>query len=151
MNMKKIIVLFCAVVFAMNVDAQKANPVKWTFTAIKKSDKQYEVVASATIDAPWHMYSQFVSGGPIPTTFTFSKNPLIQLAGKTKEKGKLQKMYDKNFKTELSFFSDKVDFIQTVNLKVASKTNLVGMVEYSICNDDRCLPPAKVSFEVALN
>jgi hypothetical protein len=25
------------------------------------------------------------------------------------------------------------------------------MVEYSICNDDRCLPPAKVSFEVALN
>ena len=149
--MKKLLVLFCSIVFAMNVDAQKANPVKWTFTAIKKSDKQYEVVASATIDAPWHMYSQFVSGGPIPTTFTFSKNPLIQLAGKTKEKGKLQKMYDKNFKTELSFFSDKVDFIQTVNLKVASKTNLVGVVEYSVCNDDRCLPPVKVPFEVALN
>ncbi len=149
--MKNLVVLFCSIVFAMNVNAQKSNPVKWTFTAIKKSDKQYEVVASATIDAPWHMYSQFVSGGPIPTTFTFSKNPLVQLAGKTKEKGKLQKMYDKNFKTELSFFSDKVEFIQTVNLKVASKTNLVGMVEYSICNDDRCLPPAKVSFEVALN
>jgi len=151
LSMKKLIVLFCSIVFAMNVHAQKPNPVKWTFSAIKKSDKQYEVVASATIDAPWHMYSQFVSGGPMPTTFTFSKNPLIQLAGKTKEKGKLQKMYDKNFKTELSFFSDKVDFIQTVNLKVASKTNLVGVVEYSICNDDRCLPPAKVSFEVALN
>jgi len=149
--MKKLIVLFCSIVFAMNVHAQKPNPVKWTFSAIKKSDKQYEVVASASIDAPWHMYSQFVSGGPMPTTFTFSKNPLIQLAGKTKEKGKLQKMYDKNFKTELSFFSDNVDFIQTVNLKVASKTNLVGVVEYSICNDDRCLPPAKVSFEVALN
>ena len=149
--MKKLIVLFCSIVFAMNVHAQKPNPVKWTFSAIKKSDKQYEVVASATIDAPWHMYSQFVSGGPMPTHFTFSKNPLIQLVGKTKEKGKLQKMYDKNFKTELSFFSDKVDFIQTVNLKVASKTNLVGVVEYSICNDDRCLPPAKVSFEVALN
>jgi len=150
MNMKKIIILFCAVFFAMNVNAQKSNPVKWSFTAVKKSDKQYDIVATATIDAPWHIYSQFVSGGPIPTHFTFSKNPLIQLAGKTKEKGKLQKMYDKNFKTELSFFSDKVDFIQTVNLKVASKTNLVGMVEYSICNDDRCLPPAKVSFEVAL-
>ena len=148
--MKNLVVLFCSIVFAMNVHAQKPNPVKWTFTAIKKSDKQYELVATATIDAPWHIYSQFVSGGPIPTTFTFSKNPLIQLAGKTKENGKLQKMYDKNFKTELAFFSDKVDFIQIVNLKVASKTNLVGVVEYSICNDDRCLPPAKVSFEVAL-
>ncbi|MEI6152235.1 MAG: protein-disulfide reductase DsbD domain-containing protein [Chitinophagia bacterium] len=148
--MKNLVVLFCSIVFAMNVHAQKPNPVKWSFTAIKKSDKQYEVVATAAIDAPWHIYSQFVSGGPIPTTFTFSKNPLIQLAGKTKENGKLQKMYDKNFKTELAFFSDKVDFIQIVNLKVASKTNLVGVVEYSICNDDRCLPPAKVSFEVAL-
>ena len=148
--MKNLVVLFCSIVFAMNVHAQKPNPVKWSFTAIKKSDKQYEVVATATIDAPWHIYSQFVSGGPIPTTFTFSKNPIIQLAGKTKENGKLQKMYDKNFKTELAFFSDKVDFIQIVNLKVASKTNLVGVVEYSICNDDRCLPPAKVSFEVAL-
>jgi thiol:disulfide interchange protein DsbD len=135
----------------MNVNAQKPNPVKWTFTAIKKSDKQYEVLASATIDAPWHMYSQFVSSGPIPTHFTFSKNPLIQLVGKTKENGKLQKMFDKNFNTELAFFSDKVDFVQTINLKVASKTNLVGMVEYSVCNDDRCLPPAKVSFEVALH
>jgi hypothetical protein len=54
--MKKLLVLFCSIVFAMNVDAQKPNPVKWTFTAIKKSDKQYEVVASATIDVPWHMY-----------------------------------------------------------------------------------------------
>jgi thiol:disulfide interchange protein DsbD len=151
MNMKKLIVLFCLVVFAFNVNAQKMNPVKWSFTAVKKSDKQYDIVATATIDAPWHMYSQFVSGGPIPTHFTFSKNPLIQLVGKTKENGKLQKMYDKNFKTELSFFSDKVDFVQTVNLKVASKTNLVGVVEYSVCNDDRCLPPAKVTFEVALN
>ena len=151
MNMKKIIVLFCALVFAFNVNAQKTNPVKWSFTAVKKTDKQYELVATATIDASWHIYSQFVSSGPIPTNFTFSKNPLIQLAGKTKEKGKLQKMYDKNFKTELSFFSDKVDFVQTVNLKVASKTNLVGVVEYSVCNDDRCLPPVKVPFEVALN
>ena len=151
MNMKKITILFCAVVFAMNVNAQRPNPVKWTFTAVKKSDKQYEVVASATIDAPWHMYSQFVSGGPIPTHFTFSKNPLIQLAGKTKENGKLQKMFDKNLNTELAFFSEKVDFVQTVNLKVASKTNIVGVVEYSVCNDDRCLPPAKVTFEVALN
>ena len=151
MKMKKIIILFCALVFTFNVNAQKTNPVKWSFTAVKKTDKQYELIATATIDASWHIYSQFVSGGRIPTNFTFSKNPLIQLAGKTKEKGKLQKMYDKNFKTELSFFSDKVDFVQTVNLKVASKTNLVGVVEYSVCNDDRCLPPVKVPFEVALN
>ena len=149
--MKKIVVIVSSIFFVLNVQAQKPNPVKWSFTAVKKSEKQYEVVATAIIDAPWHIYSQFVKGGPIPTHFSFSKNPLVQLVGKTKEIGKLQKMFDKNFNTELTFFSDKVEFVQTVNLKVASKTNLAGIVDYSICNDDRCLPPAKVSFEVALH
>ena len=151
MNMKKIIVLLLGVVFTLQVNAQKPNPVKWTFAAVKKSDKQYEVTAKATIDATWHVYSQFVKGGPIPTSFKFSKNPLIQLVGKTKENGKLQKMFDKNFNAEISYFSNKVDFVQIVNLKVASKTNLAGEVEYTVCNDDRCLPPAKVFFEVALH
>lgn len=36
MNMKKLIILFCAVVFTFNVNAQKTNPVKWSFTALKK-------------------------------------------------------------------------------------------------------------------
>ena len=103
MNMKKIIVLFSAVVFAMNVDAQKPNPVKWSFTAVKKTDKQYELVATATIDASWHIYSQFVSGGPIPTNFTFSKNPLIQLAGKTRRKGNCKKWMIKISKQSLAF------------------------------------------------
>jgi thiol:disulfide interchange protein DsbD len=118
MNMKKIIVLLLGVVFTLQVNAQKPNPVKWTFAAVKKSDKQYEVTATATIDATWHVYSQFVKGGPIPTSFKFSKNPLIQLVGKTKENGKLQKMFDKNFNAEISYFSNKVDFVQIVNLKV---------------------------------
>ena len=60
-------------------------------------------------------------------------------------------MFDKNFNAEISYFSNKVDFVQIVNLKVASKTNLAGEVEYTVCNDDRCLPPAKVFFEVALH
>lgn len=149
--MKKLLVVLVMLFVVGSINAQKPNPVKWSFNAVKKSEKQYDLVATAVIDASWHVYSQFVSGGPIPTHFTFSKNPLIQLVGKTKEVGKLQKMFDKNFNTNLAFFSDKVDFIQTVNLKVASKTTLAGTVEYSVCNDDRCLPPAKVSFEVALH
>ena len=34
--------------------------------------------------------------------------------------------------------------------KTASKTKIVGEVEYGVCNDDRCLPPAKIAFEIAL-
>jgi hypothetical protein len=101
--MKKIIVLFCAVVFAFNVNAQKANPVKWSFTAVKKTDKQYELVATATIDASWHIYSQFVKKGPVPTTLQFAKNPLVVLKGSTKEVGNLEKKFDNNSKDYFTF------------------------------------------------
>jgi thiol:disulfide interchange protein DsbD len=146
--MKKILFLGFLALATFQVKAQKLNPVKWTFEAIKKSDKQYDIVSTATIDVPWHIYSQFVKGGPIPTTFEFKTNPLIVLNGKSKEVGKLEKTFDKNFNAIIATFAGKVQFIQSVTLKVASKTKLSGTVEYTSCNDEKCLPPVKLPFEV---
>ena len=148
--MKKGMILFCSVLMVFVAGAQKLNPVKWTFEAVKKSEKQYEIKISAAIEAPWHIYSQFVKDGPIPTTITYKANPLVQIKGPAKELGKIEKKFDKNFNTDIAYFSNNVQFSQLVNLKVASKTKIVGEVEYGVCNDDRCLPPAKIAFEIAL-
>jgi thiol:disulfide interchange protein DsbD len=150
MAMKKIIVICLILVSALQVNAQKLNPVKWTFEAVKVSDKQYDIVFTANVDAPWHIYSQFVAKGPVPTKIVFKKNALVQLKGKAKEIGKLEKHFDKNFGAEIAYFSNKVQFVQTVNLRAASKTSLSGEVEYMVCNDERCLPPTKIPFEVAV-
>ena len=120
--MKKWLLLISAVVVMTSVHAQKLNPTKWSFEAVKKADKQYEIIATATIESPWHIYSQFVKGGPIPTSIQFKKNPLITLVGKTKEEGKLEKKFDPNFKTTIATFGGTVKFKQLVNLKVSSKT-----------------------------
>jgi thiol:disulfide interchange protein DsbD len=146
--MKKILFLGLLAFASLQLFAQKLNPVKWTFEAIKKSEKQYDIVSTATIEAPWHIYSQFVKGGPIPTTFQFKANPLIVLNGKSKEVGKLEKTFDKNFNATIATFAGKVQFIQSVTLKVSSKTKLTGTVEYTSCNDEKCLPPVKLPFEV---
>ena len=74
----------------------------------------------------------------------------MQIKGTAKEIGNLEKKFDKNFNTEVAYFSNKVQFTQWANLKVASKTKIIGEIEYGVCNEDRCLPPAKVSFEIAL-
>ena len=148
--MKKWLLLMSAVVVMANVHAQKLNPTKWSFEAVKKADKQYEIIATATIESPWHIYSQFVKGGPIPTSIQFKKNPLITLVGKTKEEGKLEKQYDPNFKTMIATFAGTVKFKQLVSLKVSSKTKLSGTVDYTVCNYEKCLPPSKVDFEVNL-
>ena len=68
--------------FAVVVNAQINNPVKWTYTAKKISDKTYELHLTATIDGNWHMYAQDAGEGPEPTTIKFTTNPLISLGGR---------------------------------------------------------------------
>lgn len=148
--MKKSFVFVLCLFFIQHAFAQKLQPVKWVFEAVKKSEKQYEIIATASIDATWHIYSQFVKGGPQPTTIQFNVNPLVQLNGKAKEMGKLEKNFDKNFGVTIGTFSGTVKFVQLINLKVASKTKLSGIITYTVCNDEKCLPPAKQLFEISL-
>ena len=146
--MKKILLGLMIVLVALQGQSQKLAPVKWAYQAVKTGEKQYNIIITANVDAPWHIYSQFVKKGPLPTTVQFAKNPLVVLNGSTKEVGKLEKKFDKNFDAVIGSFGGKVQFIQAVTLKVNTKTKLTGTIEYMVCNEERCLPPTKQSFEV---
>ena len=146
--MKKILLAFLFFGFALQSQSQKLAPVKWAYQAVKTGDKKYNVIITANVDAPWHIYSQFVKKGPVPTTVQFAKNPLVVLSGSTKEVGNLEKKFDNNFGAVIGSFGGKVQFIQAVTLKVNTKTKLTGTIEYMVCNEERCLPPTKQSFEV---
>jgi len=146
--MKKIFLALLFFGFALQSQSQKLAPVKWTYQAVKTGDKKYNIVITANVDAPWHIYSQFVKKGPVPTTVQFAKNPLVVINGTTKEVGNLEKKFDNNFGAVIGSFGGKVQFIQAVTLKVNTKTKLTGSIEYMVCNEERCLPPTKQSFEV---
>lgn len=148
--MKKIIIVLIAAISTLNVFAQPKNPVSWKFESKKKSDAVYELIITATVPQPWHIYSQFTGKGPVPTKFTFKPNPLVTIEGKAKEVGKLEKVFDTNFKSEVLYFSNSVQFVQTVKLKVKAKTSISGDVEFMVCNDEQCLPPIKKPFEIKL-
>ena len=146
--MKKILLVLFIVLVALQCQSQKLAPVKWAYQAVKTGDKKYNVIITANVDAPWHIYSQFVKKGPVPTSLQFAKNPLVVLSGSTKEVGNLEKKFDNNFGAVIGSFGGKVQFIQAVTLKVNTKTKLTGTIEYMVCNEERCLPPTKQSFEV---
>ena len=132
--------------------AQIQNPVTWSTTSKKIDGKTYEVHVTAKIDKGWHIYSQTrAEGGPIPTSFTFTKNPLVIVEGKVKEIGKLEKHIEPLFQNiEVKQFSNNVDFVQTVKLKAPVKTSVDVAVEFMVCNDKQCLPPSTKKFSVAL-
>jgi thiol:disulfide interchange protein DsbD len=133
--------------------AQRLDPVQWTYTAKKIADKTYEVHLTATIQNTWHLYSQLQPADAInqPTEIIFKKNPLIAMDGKIKEVGKMELFKDEKLKISANQYANKVDFVQKVKLKSNTKTNLVGSVEYQTCDDRKCLPPKKIDFTVALN
>jgi DsbC/DsbD-like thiol-disulfide interchange protein len=131
--------------------AQVKNPVKWNYSAKQLSAGKYELHMIATLEKGWHLYSQNTpDGGPVPTAFSFTKNPLVTLNGPVKETGKLETHFEKLFDVDVKQYSDKVDFVQTVTVKGNVKTNMAGNVKYMLCNDRECLPPKEVNFSIAL-
>lgn len=151
-NMKKIFFAIFFIFFSNVLFAQLLNPVDWTVSSKKISDNSYEVRLTANIDKGWHLYSQSTpGGGPVATSITFTKNPLLQLRGSTKEKGKLEQRHEELFGVDVKQFSNSVDFIQVIRLKSPEKTSANIVVEYMVCNDRQCLPPTSKKFSIALN
>ncbi|HUZ60732.1 MAG TPA: protein-disulfide reductase DsbD domain-containing protein [Hanamia sp.] len=149
--MKKIATTGFLLLFSNILFAQIQNPVSWIATSKKINDKTYEIHLTANIDNGWHTYSQTTpDGGPVATSITFTKNPLLILDGKTKEIGKLEKHYEPLFGVDVKQFSNKVDFVQLVKLKAPVKTSVNVAVEFMVCNDKQCLPPSTRKFTVAL-
>ncbi len=128
--------------------AQIERPVKWAFSTKPGDNGQVMVQFTATIDAGWHLYSQFIEeGGPIPTTFTFEDAQGYTRVGKVKELGDLHKAYDETFEMELSYFDKKVTFSQAVTLQGESAV-VSGYLEFMVCDDEKCLPPEAVDFSI---
>lgn len=149
--MKKFYFIALFVSLGLLAEAQIKDPVKWTYTSRKKSNAVYELVITATLPNPWHIYSMNTgSGGPVPTEIKFVSNPLVSLDGKLKENGKLKQEYDKNFETIVKYFANKVEYVQQIKLKVSTKTSINGTVVYMVCDDTQCLPPTKKSFSISL-
>jgi hypothetical protein len=148
--MKSILLSLLVMVIGVAAFAQSSKEVKWTFSAKKIADKTYEVHLTATVNGDWHIYSQSVGvDGPIPTSFTFTKNPLVAFDGKVTEVGKLIKKNEEVWGGEVRYYEKTVDFVQKVKIK-GGKTNLAGKVEFMVCNDEKCLPPAETNFSVAI-
>lgn len=144
------IIFFAALIFAgLSSAAQSNKQVKWNYSVKKISDKTYEVHMTATIGGNFHMYAQNVGvEGPLPTSFTFTKNPLIILDGKVKENGKVIKKFESIWGGNVNYFEKTVDFVQVVKLKGNVKTNLSGKVEFMVCDEEKCLPPSEVDLKV---
>jgi DsbC/DsbD-like thiol-disulfide interchange protein len=150
--MNKLILSFFVSLLSVSATAQSGTKVKWEFSSKKIADKKYEIKMVANIQPGWHLYSQNQSEDAIalPTTIKFTNNPLIVLSGKPQEVGRLYDQYEKATRSRSRFYSNKVEFVQTITLKNNVKTAVAGEIEFMVCDDKQCLPPDVAKFSVKL-
>ena len=146
--MKKIVLLIVFSVIGKFADAQILQPVKWSYAAKRINAKEAVIYLKATIDQGWHIYSQNISdGGPTKTEFKFYPANTYALNGKTTEP-KAIVHYDQMFKMNVGHFEKSVVFQQKILLKSKGKVTVKGKLGYGVCNDEKCLPPDEVEFNI---
>ena len=134
--------------------AQILDPVKWEFAVHEtETNNEIDVVFHASVEACWHIYSQFLDdpNGPLPTYFEVEVPDGVEKVGKVVECDPLVK-YDPNFMMDLKFFEEEVYWVQTVRVNPAAVSESVtGFLSFMVCDESRCLPPEDIEFSIALN
>ena len=145
--MKKIFFTLLAFFIITVSFGQILNPVKFSYSTVKKGNNQYEVHIKTSVEPRWHIYSIYnPDGGAQATALEFKNGTPV---GKAKESGKLKTIFEKEFNVNQKYFETDVDFVQTVKVAPGSK-KVSGTIEYMVCNDKQCLPPKTVAFDIAL-
>ncbi len=143
--MKKIVILLiCLFAGQFFVSAQIHEPVKWSTSVEKISDREFKLISKASIEAGWHLYSQDVpDDGPIPTAFTYDDDDgAFKIIGNTlEEEG--HTIDDPIFNMEIKFFGNSAVFEQTIEV-LGDKTIVNAFVEFMVCDDTKCLPPTEI-------
>lgn len=144
--MKKLLFPLFLWLFAVAVQAQIQDPVKFKSELKTLAAGEAEVVFTATIDRGWHVYSTDLGdGGPISATFNVEKIAGAELVGKLKPVGKEISSFDKLFEMKVRYFEHTAQFVQKLKL-TGGAYQVEGYLEYGACNDENCLPPTQVPF-----
>ncbi|MAP54626.1 cytochrome c biogenesis protein CcdA [Altibacter sp.] len=154
--MKKLIALLIFFgLFLSPILAQEIlDPVSWKVAVEQEKDDVYNVIMTAKIDDGWHLYSQEeadVELGPIPTEFAFNASAeTFELIGKTQEP-EVDPIWDPVFEADIVFFEKKAVFIQPIRIINPEGLSIEVEIYYSVCDDEKCLPPDTKNFKLGLN
>lgn len=147
---KIIVLVLCCSGSVFSQDLKDISRWKVSFSkSDAKPGEQVEVIFSADIDKNWKLYSSDFKGdiGPLPTEFAFNSNHTYKLIGEVRPVKPL-KAVDPTWDKAYTYFTDKAEFRQTIQLaKAGGKVS--GTIKGLLCSSEDGLCVAfKESFEV---
>lgn len=144
----RIMLASIAILFALSAPVSD-NPVKWKFSATAAGDGIVRVELRSEVQPGWHIYATSLPSdqGPVATSIRFQESESFNLVGPLHEPKALE-VFDPNFSMEVRYHEGSPVFTQLIKPNGAGEFDVVGEVEFMVCNDKTCLPPVKVPFKL---
>ena len=143
---KQYLIGFILIFFTSALFAQK-NPVHWKYSTKKISNCEYDLVFSATIDEPWHVYAiaKPEKGAPNPTVISLDKSSNFELVGEMKESTPI-KEFDVIFKVNIAYHKNTATFTQRIKILTENSFKITGKQDFQACTDEMCIFPPSDDF-----
>ncbi|PRX46411.1 protein-disulfide reductase DsbD family protein [Salegentibacter salegens] len=134
-------------------DSQMSDPISWEASVEKENDSIFTLVFTANLEEGWHLYSQKeadIDIAPIATTFSYNNaEENFELIGETTEPD-IEPIYDQVFEADITYFEDEAVFTQKIKVLAESKPQIIAEIYFSVCDDEKCLPPETERFTISL-
>lgn len=132
------------------VRAQIIDPVTWSTSVKQVNDSVFDLLLTADITPPWHMYSQAKQDPVIPAHFTFNPSDYYQRIDTVAEITKATEEFDAIFDMKVKYFTTEAIFSQRIKILKPGAFRVKGTVEYQICDDKNCsLLESDFEFDIA--
>jgi hypothetical protein len=142
-----LIVVALLSIISNHLSAQIYQSIHWSYAAKRTGTTTAVLFIMATIDGNWHIYSiTQPDGGPVKTSLDFRPLKDYALDGKPTEPNPIKK-FGKAFNMNVLYFKHSVVFQQHIHFKKLPLA-VRGKVSFMTCNEERCLPPDEVTFEI---
>ena len=134
-----LLVAFMAIM-PFGVKAQIVDPVKWAFSIENVNETEFDLVATATVDPEYHIYSTSMPDmGPMPTVFEIEPNEFYELVGTGRDVTPGQNYYDDIFEVEYVQFSGTATYAQRLKKLTDQPFTVVGDISYQACKEGGCV------------
>ena len=140
--MKKLfLILLMAFAAIMPMQAQMVNPVEWAFSIQDVNETEFDVVAMATVDPEYHIYSTKMPAlGPLPTIFEFEKSDDFEVVGEARDVTEGELFYDDIFEVEYVQFKGTAVYAQRLKKLTDNAFKVIGTISGQACKDGMCVP-----------
>lgn len=152
--MTKFKLLALCLIACLQTVAQSPKHVVWTTDVETVSEHKGIIKWHADIADGWHIYGLSMPEHtgtllPPPTSFDIDSVNGLQLEGSVTSSAEISNHYDDVLKLNIPWIAGSVTFSQHFTTATDIKgLNITGTINYMVCNDQACTPPAKERFSI---